>query len=330
MRGEIRQYQIIIVNCFNDPLGKRSDETATKRDLIRKLSQQPQLEHVTLAYDGDRLLFSLGEIATVPDIQPKSGFIRPSNKESKATAQQRSDIASMESDHTTKSFQIRGDNYRQYKIMIRPVNFVSKYMDQFLHVAMNWSLYMDHQHQSDIIINKSSVYTAQPSSIGRANPSYKGHFSPAKKFHEGSFQTFKLTSGAHKMIINIDVSYYITSWYGSLLEYIGLMTNEDIRQITSGRMPDSFWDNVSRDVSGLKFYCVHSTRPHKMSGICVPLTARKHQFEHAKRMMSMEEYFRYRYNINLRYPDLPVVYVTDKKGKENEKVSYFPIELVKD
>jgi hypothetical protein len=65
------------VNCFNEPLGNKSDEQAAKRHVMSELSRDAAMSGVVFAYDGDRLLFSMGkEISAVAELQPKPGFSR--------------------------------------------------------------------------------------------------------------------------------------------------------------------------------------------------------------------------------------------------------------
>lgn len=77
---------MIIVNRFNEPLGnEKEEERKTKRFLIKTLFRHPDMNGVIIAYDGDRLLFSIGNIPSIEELQQKSNFIRQSNRWSRCS-----------------------------------------------------------------------------------------------------------------------------------------------------------------------------------------------------------------------------------------------------
>lgn len=166
-------------------------------------------------------------------------------------------------------------------------------------------------------------------------------------------------------MINTDVSYYISGWSGSLIEYICLLIDIDEQRFYRNGLSPREWEDVSRkrlfscqtDTLGRSarqspiwnfpasitrlvtgdssrhFWNLKLEIPDhfRIKDISQSVTAANHSFVQKDNNNSngpdveitLVEYYRKRYGINLKFPNMPCV-VVEKK----EKLSYFPLELV--
>jgi hypothetical protein len=52
------------------------------------------------------------------------------------------------------------------------------------------------------------------------------------------------TDHVQGMIINADISYFVSPWYGDFIEYVAQMERINPADIRSGRIPRGFWEAV--------------------------------------------------------------------------------------
>ncbi|PRP77809.1 eukaryotic translation initiation factor 2C 2 [Planoprotostelium fungivorum] len=324
----VTQYEVAIVNRFNEPLGKKPDEIDQKKFLINRLFSTPMFSNIRVIYDGGRMLYTLnGRLERAQDIQPKEDFIKQGGREVKPLPQNVLDsIRSLESDPNTLSYEFRGDDTFWYKIMARVTSFDRSKPDQFLHTVLNYSLFVDHaggSHPQHRLIRQNAIFR-DPIAM-RSSSFHQRKFVPPKSLWIGNTQSFRSTKAG--LMLNVDMCVTMSTWRGRVLDYFACLLNRQVDHIINRSDDDRMWNEVNRNCRGLTFYCDYSKRKMKLNSVVYGKTPKDHSFSHDGRQVNVEQYCRERYNVNLRYPHLPMALVKKKRQGEDED-SWFPLELL--
>jgi len=137
----------------------------------------------------------------------------------------------------------------------------------------------------------------------------------------GWYQGVKATQSG--LVLNIDLAYSLFLNEQTGVDFVGAILGRREGGARNESLSSTDTSTCSREMKGLQFYTTHTA--HKIKNRVSSLTqnADTISFEFDGRMVSVREYYRIKYNIQLQFPRLPVIQVKKSSG-----ASYFPLELV--
>ncbi|PRP88427.1 argonaute protein group [Planoprotostelium fungivorum] len=311
------RYEVLIVNAFDEVEWKENNS----RLLVYRLSRH--LDKTIMAYDGRQLLLSRKAIVPVKELQVPQDFTKRSNKPSKPSRTEEMDqllLTAMKADTDMMSFVIDGIDGRKYKLMLRRVEIGDTTDKQLLQIAIPWNLYTAAQaNNSQALVKHSAVYllnTRQP--IGLRSLLLTGTFQSFREVQKG-------------MYLNVDISYYISTWFGSLPEYLCLLSDlkpgsEWAGFISTDKKLQEYLNSKRGGLTGIACTINYSKHKFRLRGIDFSKTATTHTFDYDGKKISVSNYLKTKYNISLKFPNFGLAW-TCKEGKENDP-AYVPVECL--
>jgi len=304
------RYQVEVVNRF----GEMRNDQDNRREVIYQVSKNFKFH---MAFDGSRILFTNGKLTPVPALDIKD-FIKSGKEESKMTQEEHDRLATLEKDPTMISYVVDGIDGRKYKAMVMPVECNELNKGQLLQIAMAWSFWITGKEDKGekVIIRYSSIF---PSSSRR-------QLGKQSVLLTGTFQSFRQTQAG--LYLNTDLSYFVSSWFGTLIEYMSVLLRMQESSWINAIMKDNKLQQAINSTYGgfnnLSCTVTYSKRKFKVSGIDFKTSAAKHTFDHDGKAITVQAYLKLKYNYTVRFPTLALAY----SEKANKEVTYMPIECL--
>eukprot|EP01116_Phalansterium_solitarium_P014865 TRINITY_DN3274_c0_g2_i2.p1 TRINITY_DN3274_c0_g2~~TRINITY_DN3274_c0_g2_i2.p1 ORF type:complete len:705 (+),score=308.89 TRINITY_DN3274_c0_g2_i2:108-2222(+) len=273
----------------------------TMRELIEKVSPQFGVGK-GYAYDGMHALFTSKELA----IQPLESRVEV-HKEGQKTAKLFTIKIRLVSSVDLSMLQgyVRGETKDLPQVALQALDVVLRHQGSIKFFPMRRSFFYPDRKETISPIPRSNVEVLT-----------------------GHFQSVRASEGG--LAINIDLSAVAVRKAINLVEFIAteLKTSPD-RLLFRDR---ATLEAVSKEIKGIRIQTTHTTggheRNHRIFGLA-PETPDSYKFTDERgNKISVTEYFRTRYHIQLKRPDLPLVMVEHPRAEGDlSKLPRVPMEL---
>jgi len=267
----------------------------------------------SFVFDGVQVLFVKGELDVFKhgdDSKFKLNHVSSKDEKDENSPEDQDLLDNIARDPTTSRLVTGGDDGREYLALIRPVEMGDTTKEQLLQIIMSWTQYSQGRRENrDVVIYNSSVFSkAQKQSLGRKSV-----------LLTGSFQSFRRVQVG--LMLNLDLSFGISTWYGTLLEYVNLLVDREVGQIGADK---GLQTRLNRDLNGTACTVTYSRHKFRLHGIDFTKTAAKFMIDVDGKKMSVAQYLKTKYNVTVRNPTLALAY-SEKAGKSP---TYIPIEFL--
>eukprot|EP01117_Protostelium_nocturnum_P014796 TRINITY_DN5665_c1_g1_i1.p1 TRINITY_DN5665_c1_g1~~TRINITY_DN5665_c1_g1_i1.p1 ORF type:complete len:859 (+),score=221.64 TRINITY_DN5665_c1_g1_i1:88-2664(+) len=299
------RYEVIITNKY----GEIQNLFDVKRELVAKLSLSFKSP---FAFDGDHILYVAEQLQPISKLEvPKDFYVEYSQriKFKSPTEAQLTLLSAGESDPNTLFYLIQSEDRRCYKVALRPVTFSEESRTQLLQTALSFSSYL-----SGNFVRGCSFFSLD-------NQKKLGN-NWSKILFTGSYQSFRQCQIG--TVINIDLSYHVSNWFGNLLQYISLLLDRsDWFDLVSKN--EKVQNLINKSVKELACISNITKRKYKLSGIDFSKNCNNHFFEYEGKQVSVREYVLKRYQYKVKNPNLGLAFVTKMRNGEQDNV-YLPLE----
>jgi len=298
------RYQVEVVNRF----GKLRRERENRRHIIFSLPTDK-----TFVFDGVQVLFVKGQLPLFKqgdDSKFKLNQVSSKDEKDENSPEDQDLLDNIARDPNTSRLVTAGDDGREYLALIRPVDMGDTTKEQLLQIIMSWTQYSQGRKENkDVVIYNSSVFSkAQKQPLGRKSV-----------LLTGSFQSFRRVQVG--LMLNLDLSFGISTWYGTLVEYVQLLVERDVNQIGADK---GLQTRLNRDLNGTACTVTYSKHKFRLHGIDFTKTAAKFMINVDGKNMSVAQYLKTKYNVTVKNPNLALAF-SEKAGKSP---TYIPIEFL--